>query len=644
MPRVKVSVIVPVYNTGKYVDECAPSLLGQSLPADEYEIVYVDDGSTDDTLSRLEKIAAGHPNVQVHTQPNSGWPGAPRNLGMRHAKGDYIQFVDHDDKLGPEALERLYEHAKRNEADVVLGKMSSTMVRPRRLFRHTVDVCTIENDELMQSMSPHKMFRRAFVEEHGLRFPEGPWILEDLAFVSAAYLKAERIAILADYPVYYWMKRDDGGNNTQHRFDPRHGFWANTRTIVGQIKEGTPASDDIDALQNRLLHRLYHVEVLSRTREPEILREDPAEQRQRFEAAREVAVSEFPAAVREGLPAVSRLRATLLEAGDFDGAVTLAERVREIKPRTTVGEPRWENGHLVADITLELLRGDGEPLTLVERDGKHWLDPELLAGVPGPADGWEVPDPFRLAYAELIVKDRDREDWWYPEGDLELRLRPLGEGRSQVVASGRLSLDPERLAGGRPLERGVHDVWAYVQLLGVDRMVRVTGEATPGTPAAGPALTGGRLSFPYWTGSGQLALDVDQRQRKLGQDTSTVAATNAGRGEGNSLPLPYIAATQDTAPVRLKVTVGTLGVQAELLPAPGTETARLRLPARLKLPAGRHPVNLPKTAKPLAYVVVRDGTVLRVEGPAYESGGGRRFLDAVADNRQVRRVRRLLGR
>ncbi|MFI6405025.1 glycosyltransferase family 2 protein [Streptomyces sp. NPDC050548] len=640
MPRVKVSVIVPVYNTGKYVDECAPSLLGQSLPADEYEVIYVDDGSTDDTLSRLEKIAAEHPNVQVHTQPNSGWPGAPRNLGMRHARGEYVQFVDHDDTLGPEALERLYEHAKRNDADVVLGKMSSTMVRPRRLFRHTVDACTIENDELTQSMSPHKMFRRAFIEEHGLRFPEGPWILEDLAFVSAAYLKAERISILADYPVYYWMKRDDGGNNTQHRFNPRHGFWPNTRTVVRQIKDGTPASDDIDALQNRLLHRLYHVEILSRTREPEILREDPAEQRQRFEAAREVAVEEFPAAVREGLPAVSRLRAHLLESGDFDGAVALAERVREVKVRTEVGEPRWEDGRLVADVTLDLLRGDGEPLVLVERDEKLYLDPELVDGVPGTENGWEVPDPFRLAYAELVVKDRDREDWWYPEGDLEVRLRPLGEGRSQVIAAGRLSLDPERLAGGRPLERGVHDVWAYVQLLGVDRMVRVSGDG----PAAGPALTGGRIALPYWTIKGQLALDVDQRQRKLGPDTATAAAANSARAKGRSLPLPYVAATPDSAPVRVKVTVGTLGVQAELLPAPGTHTAQLRLPARLKLPAGRHPVNLPKTAEPLAYAVVRDGTVLRLEGPAYEAGGGRRLLDSVADNRQVRRVRRRLGR
>ncbi|WP_405690140.1 glycosyltransferase [Streptomyces sp. NBC_00057] len=643
MPRVKVSVIVPVHNTGKYVDECAPSLLGQSLPADEYEVIYVDDGSTDDTLTRLEKLAAGHPNVQVHTQPNSGWPGAPRNLGMKHAKGEYVQFVDHDDMLGPEALERLYEHATRNRADVVIGKMSSTMVRPRRLFRHTLDACTIENDELMQSMSPHKMFRRAFVEEHGLRFPEGPWIMEDLAFVSAAYLKAERISVLADYACYYWMKRDDGGNNTRHRFNPRHGFWPNLRTIVGQIKDGTTTSDDIDALQNRLLHRLYHVEVLSRAREPEILREDPAEQRRRFAAARQVALEEFPAAVRRGLPAVSGLRAELLERGDFDGAFAFAEHVREVKASSELGAPRWQDGCLVADIALELLRGDGEPLILTERDGKWWLDPELLTGVPGTEDGWEVRDPFRMAYAELIVKDRDRQDWWYPEGDLEVRLQPLGEGRSQLLVSGRLRLDPQRLAGGRPLERGVYDVWAFVNLLGIDRMVRVTGHGTPNSPAAGPALTGGRLALPYWTtGVGQLTLDVDQRVRRFGPDTVGAAAANAARGE-RSLPLPYVAA-ESGVPAPVKVTVSALTVTAELVPAADGSTARLRLPARLKLPAGRHPVTLPKADTPVAYAVVRDGALLRLEGPAYKADTGRQILDAVADNRQVRRVRRRLGR
>jgi glycosyltransferase involved in cell wall biosynthesis len=57
----KVSVVVPAYNTGRYVDECAPSLLSQSLGPDEYEVIYVDDGSTDDTLARLQKVAAENP-------------------------------------------------------------------------------------------------------------------------------------------------------------------------------------------------------------------------------------------------------------------------------------------------------------------------------------------------------------------------------------------------------------------------------------------------------------------------------------------------------------------------------------------------------------------------------------------------------
>jgi hypothetical protein len=104
-----------------------------------------------------------------------------------------------------------------------------------------------------------------------------------------------------------------------------------------------------------------------------------------------------------------------------------------------------------------------------------------------------------------------------------------------------------------------------------------------------------------------------------------------------------MAATADSVPARMKVTVATQGVEAELVTTPGTTTAQLRLPTRLKVASGRHPVALPRTATPLAYAVVRDGTLLRLEGPAYESGGGRRFLDSVRDNRQVRRVRRWLG-
>jgi poly(ribitol-phosphate) beta-N-acetylglucosaminyltransferase len=85
---VKVSVVVPVYNPGANIDDLLRSLAAQSLPADEYEAIFVDDGSTDGTGARLDALAAEQPNVRVEHIPNSGWPGRPRNVGTDLARGD----------------------------------------------------------------------------------------------------------------------------------------------------------------------------------------------------------------------------------------------------------------------------------------------------------------------------------------------------------------------------------------------------------------------------------------------------------------------------------------------------------------------------------------------------------------------------
>src|SRR5215212_3570852 len=114
----KISVIVPVYNPGRHIDDLIASLLEQTMQAGDYEAVFVDDGSTDDTPARLDALAAEHEHVRVEHIPNSGWPSRPRNVGLGMARGEYVYFVDNDDWITREALERLYAMAVTDRADV----------------------------------------------------------------------------------------------------------------------------------------------------------------------------------------------------------------------------------------------------------------------------------------------------------------------------------------------------------------------------------------------------------------------------------------------------------------------------------------------------------------------------------------------
>ena len=107
------------------------SLRRQSLVATEFEVIFVDDGSTDGTRERLEALAGEVPNFRVIAISPSGWPGKPRNVGIDAARGEYIQFVDNDDELGNEALERLWNYASTNRSDVVIGREER---RNRRMF------------------------------------------------------------------------------------------------------------------------------------------------------------------------------------------------------------------------------------------------------------------------------------------------------------------------------------------------------------------------------------------------------------------------------------------------------------------------------------------------------------------------------
>ena len=114
----KLSIIIPVYNVEKYVLRCLDSCYRQDLPESDYEVICVDDGSTDNSSSLIETFAKKHNNIVVLHQSNAG-QSAARNYGLKKAKGDYIWFIDSDDWIQPNVIKRLLIQAYQENLDTL---------------------------------------------------------------------------------------------------------------------------------------------------------------------------------------------------------------------------------------------------------------------------------------------------------------------------------------------------------------------------------------------------------------------------------------------------------------------------------------------------------------------------------------------
>lgn len=116
--KLRLSIIVPVYNVSKYLAKCLDSLLSQDLESDEYEIIVVNDGSTDNSGDIAQQYADKHSNITLIEQENQGLSGA-RNTGIKLAKGEYIQFVDSDDYLESNVLKILVDKMDSDNLDIL---------------------------------------------------------------------------------------------------------------------------------------------------------------------------------------------------------------------------------------------------------------------------------------------------------------------------------------------------------------------------------------------------------------------------------------------------------------------------------------------------------------------------------------------
>lgn len=531
---VKVSVIVPVYNPGSYIEECVASLLKQSLPADEYELIFVDDGSTDGTPALLDALAAEEDRVRVVHQENSGWSGRPRNVGIDAARGEYVMFVDNDDHLGDEALERMYGYGVANGADVVVGKMAGRgRSVPVELFRANRPRASVADAPLIDSLTPHKMFRRAFLDEIGLRFPEGRRRLEDHVFVTEAFLRAANVSVIGDYVCYYHIRRADESNAGIQRFEPV-GYFKNLREALDVVERYTGPGP----LRDGLYRRWLRVEMVERLRGRRFLGLPDDYRRKLFEEIRGVVVERFGPGVAAGLPPAQRTVAVFAAAGRYDDVLAFAEWEAGIGLRAEPGRVEWRGGVLRVDFAAEFT-ADGVPLV-------------LPGGSPGPLDGppADVPDAvarvgadcvarFSTGTADLLLRERSSAAQYFQPAEVTREIVPVEEsGRVRLVLRVTATVDPRTAAGGDPLRGGLWDLSARVRLGGWTKECRIGPGPRKARAATSAALLDGRVVLPYWTDRhGQLSLDVDRAGKRLG--LGALRPENAAVASGRlSAPLP----------------------------------------------------------------------------------------------------------
>ena len=458
----KVSVIVPVFNPGDRIEKLLDSLLGQSLPASEYEIVFVDDGSTDGTEERLAALDAERENVTTVRIPNSGWPGKPRNVGLDTARGEFVYFVDHDDWIGSEALERLYDTAVADEADIVIGKVvGHNKSVPRSLFRENVHELGLRAAPF-NLLTPHKLFRRALLDEHGIRFPEGRRRLEDHMFVVPAYFHARNMAILADYACYHWVHWDSGTNASFVAPDPKE-YFADVRDVLDLVDEHTEPGEFRDALYGRW----YRGKLLGRIGRNAFVGRDEAHRRGVLEEVRALIEERFPERLDEALAHNMRLRSALARRGDYDGLVALAEFERDLKIGARVRDARGDGTWMTLKVECWLRDPDKQPVTVIRRDGRILLDAPAPLRSQLEARELDVTDAVSDGRIQLLLKPQGEEtDWIVPtEAEVVVPEAPDGEPvRPSIVATARIA--PTIAAGGSPLAPGGYDLRAVIWIAG----------------------------------------------------------------------------------------------------------------------------------------------------------------------------------
>ena len=212
------SVIIPVYNTELFLRKCVESVLRQTYQS--YEVIIVNDGSTDRSKEIAEAYGEGYAQIQVITQENKGLGGA-RNTGIDAACGDYLVFLDSDDYIREDMLEVLHGALQSTKPDVVAYDAYMVDLNGVICNRSTLRVYDTSRENLsgkdllmMEPTSCLKIYRRELFQGGKIYFPESLWY-EDFATIPRVALYAQKVTYLKE-PLYYYVQNPDSITHSKY--------------------------------------------------------------------------------------------------------------------------------------------------------------------------------------------------------------------------------------------------------------------------------------------------------------------------------------------------------------------------------------------------------------------------------------------
>lgn len=210
------SIIIPIYNVEPYIEKCLKSCIHQKdAPKDSYEIILVNDGTKDNSMDIVRKVLSeyhGAVPVKIINQENAGLSAA-RNSGMTQAEGEYVWFVDSDDWIDEQSVQRIVSELQKEEIDILQMpyKLIYENNKPEEIEQVKEIKEPIPGPKVMRitrlpNLTQSRIYNRKFLQDNDLKFTPGI-LHEDAEFKPRAIWKAKKIKTL-NAPLYYYLKRE----------------------------------------------------------------------------------------------------------------------------------------------------------------------------------------------------------------------------------------------------------------------------------------------------------------------------------------------------------------------------------------------------------------------------------------------------